>query len=212
MGILGEKTLNPNVDAFRQAHFLVLQHTTEVSPYIDEHKVQLRRQYPDRSEAWLARAHMKGFNIWFRDRIQNSDDALRSLAGGPLFTITNYQAYAINGYTFYTTGQDKKSTYRNSGVRLEAIDNDDEKTAYYGQIEDIWELNYSDFNVLVLRCRWVQGAKGVMKDPYGFTTVDLGKVGYKEEPFVLADQVSHVFYVPDTRNKKDTWCSLEKDG
>ena len=41
-----------------------------------------------------------------------------------------------------------------------------------------------------------------MKDPYGFTTVDLRKVGYKEEPFVLADQVSQVFYVHDTRNKK----------
>ena len=67
LGILGEKTLNPDVDAFRQAHFLVLQHTTEVSPYIDEHKVHLRIQYLDRSEAWLARAHMKGFNIWFRD-------------------------------------------------------------------------------------------------------------------------------------------------
>ena len=42
MGILGEKTLNPDVDAFQQAHFLVLQHTTEVSLYIDEHKVHLR--------------------------------------------------------------------------------------------------------------------------------------------------------------------------
>jgi len=41
-----------------------------------------------------------------------------------------------------------------------------------------------------------------MKDLYGFTTVDLEKVGYKEEPFVLADQVFQVFYVPDTRNKK----------
>ena len=41
-----------------------------------------------------------------------------------------------------------------------------------------------------------------MKDPYGFTTVDLENVGYKEEPFVLADQVSQVFYMPDTRNKK----------
>ena len=151
MGILGEKTLNPDVDAFRQAHFLVLQHTTEVSPYIDEHKVQLRRQYPDRSEAWLARAHMKGFNIWFRDRIQKSDtctgDALRSLAVGPLFTITSYQAYDINGYTFYTTAQDKKSTYQNSGVCIEVVDNEDEK------IGDIWELNYLAFKVLVFRCR-----------------------------------------------------------
>ena len=108
-GILGEKTLNPDADAFRQAHFLVLQHTTEVSPYIDEHKAHLRIENPDRSEAWLARSHMKGFNIWFRDRIQKSDtctgDALRSLVVGPLFIITSYQAYDINGYTFYTTAQ-----------------------------------------------------------------------------------------------------------
>ena len=41
-----------------------------------------------------------------------------------------------------------------------------------------------------------------MKHPNSFTTVDLEKVTYKEEPFVLADQVSQVFYVPDTRNKK----------
>jgi len=88
---------------------------------------------------------MKGFNIWFRDRIQKSDtctgDALRSLAIGPLFTITSHQAYDINGYTFYTTAQDKESTYQNSGVRIEVVDNKEEKTAYYGQIEDIWELN-----------------------------------------------------------------------
>ena len=80
------------------------------------------------------------------------------MAAGPLITITSYQAYDINGYTFYTTAQDKKSTYQNSGVRIEVVDNDDEKIAYYEQIEDIWEFNYSDFKVLVLRCRSVQGA------------------------------------------------------
>jgi hypothetical protein len=111
----------------------VLQHTTEASPYIDEHKVHLRRQNPDRSEAWLARAHIKEFNIWLRDRIQNAnsstDDAPRSLAVGPLFTITSYQAYDINGYTFYTTAQDKKSIYKNSGARIDVVDIDDKKTA-----------------------------------------------------------------------------------
>ena len=156
MGILWEKTLNPDADAFRQAHFLVLQHTTEVSPYIDEHKVHLRIQNLDRSEAWQARAHMKQSNIWFRDRIQNSDsstdNALRSLAVSPLLTITRYRAYDINGYTFYTTAQDKKSTYQNSGLCIEVVDNEDEKIAYYGKIGDIWELNYSDFKVPVLRC------------------------------------------------------------
>ena len=41
-----------------------------------------------------------------------------------------------------------------------------------------------------------------MKDRYGFTTVDLNQVGYRDEPFVVASQVSQVFYVCDTRNKK----------
>ena len=41
-----------------------------------------------------------------------------------------------------------------------------------------------------------------MKHPYSFTTVDLEKVTYKEEPFILADQVSQVFDELDTRNKK----------
>ena len=32
---------------------------------------------------------------------------------------------------------------------------------------------------------------------YGMTTVDLNNIGYKEEPFVLAANVSQVFYVKD---------------
>jgi len=82
IGILGEKTFTPDMNSYRQEHFLVLQHTVEVSPYIDEHKEHLRELNPGRSETWLAKAHMRGFNIWFRDRIQKSDsridDALRN--------------------------------------------------------------------------------------------------------------------------------------
>jgi hypothetical protein len=33
-----------------------------------------------------------------------------------------YQGYDINGYMFYTEQQDKKSTYLNSGVRVDAYD------------------------------------------------------------------------------------------
>jgi hypothetical protein len=211
IGTLGKKTLNPDPDDYRRAHFLVLEHTAEVSPYIEEHKEQLRQENPGRSEAWIARAHMKGFNIWFKKRILNlsscTDEGLRNLAEGPLFTITSYQGYDINGYTFYTLAQDQKSVYQNSGVRVDAFDNTDvQKDAYYGQIEEIWELTYpgvkEPFKVTIFRCRWVKGTRGIMKDKYGFTTVDFEQVGYKDEPFVLAAQVSQVFYVLDTRNKK----------
>jgi hypothetical protein len=212
IGTLGKKTLNPDREDFRRAHFLVLEHTTEVGPYIDEHKEQLRQANPGRSEAWIAREHMKGFNFWFKKRIHNlsscTDEGLQNLAEGPLSTVTSYQGYDINDYTFYTLAQDQKCIYQNSGVRIDALDsNDVEKDAYYGQIEEIWELTYPglkehSFKIPIFRCRWVKGTRGVTKDIYGFTMVDFEHVGYKEESFVLASQVSQVFYVLDTRNKK----------
>jgi hypothetical protein len=124
-----------------------------------------------------------------------------------LFTITSYRGYDINGYTFYTLAQDQKSVHQNSGVRVDAFNNTDvQKDAYYGQIEEIWELTYpsfkAPFKVTIFQCRWVKGTRGITKDKYGFTTIDFEQVGYKDEPFVLAAQVSQVFYVLDTRNNK----------
>ena len=98
---------------------------------------------------------------------------IRKLAAWPLFTITTYQAYDINRYTFYTIAQDGKSIYQNSGVCVDAIDNDMETDTYYGQIEEIWELDYVGLKVALFRCRWVNGKKGVTKDKYGFVSVDL---------------------------------------
>jgi hypothetical protein len=46
-----------------------------------------------------------------------------------------YQGYDINGYMFYTERQDKKITYQNSGVRVDAYDvMGEDKSMYYGQI------------------------------------------------------------------------------
>ena len=55
----------------------------------------------------------------------------------------NFQRYEINGNTFYTVAQDKRSTNQNSGVRIDAIDPNGNKQTYYGRIEEIWELDYA---------------------------------------------------------------------
>jgi hypothetical protein len=76
-----------------------------------------------------------------------------------LFTVTRYEGMDINGYTFYTMTQDKKSAYQNSGVRVRAIfedsndDDDTETNTYYGQIEEIWELDYVGLKVALFQCR-----------------------------------------------------------
>jgi hypothetical protein len=40
-----------------------------------------------------------------------------------------------------------------------------------------------------------------MVDDCGMTTVDLNKIGYSDEPFILANDVTQVFYVKDMCNK-----------
>ena len=108
---------------------------------------------------------------------------LALLARGPSSTIVKFQGYDINGYTFYTSAQDRKSTNQNSGVRIDAIDDNGRKNSYYGIIEEIWELEYGPLNIPLFLCQWVKlTSGGITKDQYGMTTVDLTKIGYKDEP------------------------------
>jgi hypothetical protein len=45
-------------------------------------------------------------------------------------------------------------------------------------------------------------SRGVTVDNYGLTLVDLKKVGYKDDPWVLAECVAQVFYVLDPADEK----------
>jgi hypothetical protein len=125
------------------------------------------------------------------------------LVRGPIFTIVTHQGYDINGYTFYTKQQDKKSTYQNSGVRVDVYDAMcQDKNMCYGQIQEIWELDFHDFKIHLFHCNWVDAIKGVVQDKYGFISVHLNHQGYKLEPFVLAKHVAQMFYIPSTTNKR----------
>jgi hypothetical protein len=84
--------------------------------------------------------------------------------------------------------QDKKRTNQNSGVCMDAIDNNGKKETYYGYIKEIWKLDYgSILKIPPFWCQWVKLTEGgVTKDQYGMTIVDLNNLGYIDEPFVLA--------------------------
>jgi hypothetical protein len=42
----------------------------------------------------------------------------------------------------------------------------------------------------------------VSVDNYGLTLVDLKNIGYKDDLWVLADRIAHVFYILDTETRK----------
>jgi hypothetical protein len=77
-----------------------------------------------------------------------------------------------------------------------------DKNMYYGQIREIWELDIHGFKIPLFRCNWVDAIKGVVQDKYEFISVDLNRQGYKSKPFVLAQHVAQLFYVPDITNKR----------
>nr|CAD40382.3 OSJNBa0004L19.3 [Oryza sativa Japonica Group]CAE02164.2 OSJNBa0087H01.13 [Oryza sativa Japonica Group] len=206
VGTIGRKRIRPDQASYVQAHYAVLQHMAEVGPYFEEHLAKIRDENLGLSDAWINREHNSRFNEWFKNRVTMSTDVpnetVQLLGMGPSWTVDTWQGYDINGYTFYTVKEDDKSTVQNSGVRIDAFQDQVGSNTYYARIEEIWELKYVKFKVPLFRCRWVNLRTGVKADKECFTLVDLSKVRYTDEPFVLAKQVEQIFYIKDPSNKK----------
>jgi hypothetical protein len=145
----------------------------------------------------------------------NSDDIeiLQILASGPSTMIHTYTSYDINGYTFYTRAQDNKKTNQNNSVRTDAYEYDGNRETYYGFIQDILELEYKEnLRVLLFCCQWNRLPNGVKTDKYGTTNVNFKFLSYREQPFVLAKDVTEVFYVkdPDPTHKEEHHIVLQR--
>ena len=80
----------------------------------------------------------------------------------------------------------------------------DAKLVYYGQIREIWELDYSNFTIGLFKCKWVDSNQRCVKNdnPCGFTLVKLTRFCDGAEPFILAAQAKQIFYIVDPSDKK----------
>jgi len=184
-------------------------------PYILHHKGLVKESNLKILKNRLLKEHNKTFLNWFKDTIfgdNNASDTLRKLANRPKKNVITWQGYDINNYSFYTKAQDEKSTMQNSGVTLRAksqhfasVHDDNPYVAsipYFGFIEEIWELNYVKFTICVFKCKWVDSNTNVRTDDVGFTLVDLKKLAYQNDPFIMAEQAKQVFYVQDPSDER----------
>jgi len=197
-----------------KAHFYILNNVDEVQPYLEHHKKILKDNNPRMTERLLLKEHNKTFMKWFQEQIVGDNtvsDTLKWLARGPNFDIVCSTGFDINNYSFYVKSLDDKSTVQNSGVMLFANAmhfskvNDKNpilaSTPYYGVIDEIWEVDYNKFTVPVFKCQWVN-RNAIQKDEMGFTLVDLNRLAYTDEPFIMASQAIQVFYVKDPSNEQ----------
>ena len=79
--------------------------------------------------------HTKNYAEWLKNFLAQGsiDDIATWLAQKPSPTVLTYQAYDINGYTFYTEERHQKTSYQNNSVPIECMTvNEADKRVYYG--------------------------------------------------------------------------------
>jgi hypothetical protein len=73
---------------------------------------------------------------------------------------------------------------------------------YYGQIEEIWELDFHGLKNPLFCCNLIDAIKGVLNEKYGFISFDHNRQGKRSEHFMLTKHVAHVFCILDTTNNR----------
>ena len=121
--------------------------------------------------------------------------------------MSKYNGYIINGCRYHTKDRDESRTTQNSGVSVVAstmqISSAKDKNpifdelCFYGVIYEIWDLDYTLFRIPIFKCKWVDNNNDIKVDELGFTLIDLTKVTYKSDSFILAYQAKQVFYIQD---------------
>ncbi|XP_075669816.1 uncharacterized protein LOC142639540 [Castanea sativa] len=132
-------------------------------------------------------------------------DKVRWFARYPDNEAKWFKRYVINGLKFRTKDFETIRKTQNSGVCV-VTEGD---ATYYSVLIDIIELNYSNkYRYILFKCQWanVIRGRGCKKDDFGFLLVNFSRLIHKDdrlidEPYVLASQVSQVFYVEDVRHK-----------
>ena len=172
--------------------------------WVEMHLEEIRHGCNGRTEAWVQRQHKMNFTTWNQQQgippYGETDEA--RLASGPSSKI-NLMAWIRYQYRFHTKQKDGKSAAQNSCVRYEGIDEATGETkTYYGQIEEIRELDYGgELQIPIFLCQWVK-PKAIVVDEYGLTTVELQSVGYKDDQWVLANRVAQVAYYAKPKDPK----------
>ncbi|KAI0504586.1 hypothetical protein KFK09_015538 [Dendrobium nobile] len=150
---------------------------------------------------------MKSLNL--HKSLEGNED-LYSLAMGPDIRVNVYSGCIVNGVKFLVNQRDIRRVTQNSGVSVQGS-HKDESIDFYGVLTDVIDLSYIDGNHIVLfKCKWfdLEHKKPIVIDD-DFTSINMSKTWYDNDPYVLAGQVTQVFYVQDTKLRGD-WHVVQK--
>jgi hypothetical protein len=94
-------------------------------PYVEKHLQELREKNQD--EDLIMKKHKLHFTTWMKDLNlpvgeTEEEKMIHLFTSSPHSLVKSWQAYYINGCTFFTKGKNSRSQCQNSGVRVDAED------------------------------------------------------------------------------------------
>ena len=145
-----------------------------------------------------------------REDGQAVDDALYSLAMGPDTRVRHYESCVVGDVRYNTLARDEGRKTQNSAI-MSTDTYDKETTEMYANITDIVQLQYiSSFEdhrcVVLLCCRWYNLFSRIAKpraDDY-FKSINVKAAYQTNEPFILANQATQIFFLEDTFARRMT--------
>ncbi|KAG8365793.1 hypothetical protein BUALT_Bualt17G0008800 [Buddleja alternifolia] len=192
------------------AQNFILNNCDEVDVYKSKHLEELKRT----NDRGIEKRHQEQFCNWFRDHInllhhkhpEEVSEDLWALANGPQAYLTKfYSGCIVNEVRFHIKDRDDHRTTQNSGLVVEG-EHQNNMIEFYGFLTRLVELTYlHGHKVVLFECEWFNtGSKKTMQKDKYFVSIDIRSRWYKDEPFVLPNQVKQAFYVNDTK-LGDNW-------
>jgi hypothetical protein len=113
-----------------ETHFSIMHQLAVMRPYIEKYLQELHEKNQD--EDLIMKQHKLHFTTWMKDTNlpvgeTEEEKMIRLLTSAPHNLVKSWQAYDINGCTFYTKAKDGMSQCQNSGVRVDAEDSTGQK-------------------------------------------------------------------------------------
>ena len=151
-----------------------------------------------------------------REDGQAVDDALYSLAMGPDTRVRHYESCVVGDVHYNTLACNEGRKTQNSAI-MSTDTYDKETTEMYANITDIVQLQYissfKDHRCVVLLCYcWYNLFSRIAKpraDDY-FKSINVKAAYQTNEPFILANQATQIFFLEDTFARSDDWRVLQR--
>ena len=135
---------------------------------------------------------------------------------GPDTWVRHYESCVVGDVRYNTLARDKGRKTQNSAI-MSTDTYDKDTTEMYANITDIVQLQYiSSFEdhrcVVLLCCRWYNMFSRIAKpraDDY-FKSINVKAAYQTNEPFILANQATQIFFLEDTFARSDDWRVLQR--